>query len=355
MGSDASCSTRTSSPRPREAPLKGSMSNYLASYDGKRVTVTGGAGAIGSNLTRALADLGAHVTLLDNLSSADLWNVPDHPSVTFVEGSVLDEEALERVFSPAPDLVYHLAALFANQNSIDHPEEDLLVNGLGTLKVLTRARDTSVERVVYASSGCSVYGSHAPLPLVEDFVSIDLDTPYQITKLLGELYANFFKNFYGLQMVRTRFFNSYGPGEVPGRYRNVIPNFIYWAMQGQPLPITGTGEETRDFTFVGDIVDGLLRAGYAPEALGEAMNLASGRETRILDLATWVNELTESAAGVVFTEQRKWDTHSRRLASVEKARGLLGYEPTTSFQDGLAQAVGWFRQNWERIQASARF
>ena len=142
-----------------------------------------------------------------------------------------------------------------------------------------------------------MYGSHAPLPLVEDFVSIDLDTPYQITKLLGELYANFFKNFYDLQMVRTRFFNSYGPGEVPGRYRNVIPNFIYWAMQGQPLPITGTGEETRDFTFVGDIVDGLLRAGYAPEALGEAMNLASGRETRILDLATWVNELTKAPPG----------------------------------------------------------
>jgi len=221
--------------------------------------------------------------------------------------------------------------------------------------VLMQAHGAGVERVVYASSGCSVYGSQAPLPLTEDFVSIDLDTPYQITKLLGELYANFFRNFYDLRVVRTRFFNSYGPGEVPGQYRNVIPNFIYWAMQGKPLPITGTGEETRDFTYVGDITDGLLRAGYFQEAVGQAMNLASGREIRILDLANWVNELTGNAAGIVFKERRKWDTHSRLLASVERARQLLGYQPTTDFRDGLMETVRWFRSNWDRIQASARF
>ena len=329
--------------------------NYRDAYKGKSVLVTGGAGAIGSNLIRALAEAGAQkVIVLDDLSSAKRWNVPDLPNVAFVQGSVLDEETLKRVFFQEPQFVYHLAALFANQNSIDHPERDLLVNGLGTLKVLQYAHLTGVERVVYASSGCSVYGK-SPLPLREDFLSMDLDTPYQITKMLGELYCNFFRNYYGMATVRTRFFNSYGPGEIPGRYRNVIPNFIYWAMNGQPLPITGTGEETRDWTYVGDIVDGLLRAGSMPEAVGEAMNLASGLETQVIDVATWVNELTGNEAGVVYIERRKWDTKSRLLASIDKARQLIAYEPKTEFRDGLACTVAWFRDNWEKIKASARF
>lgn len=252
--------------------------SYLSAYKGVKVLITGGAGAIGSSLTGPLAELGASVTVLDDLSSAERWNMPDLPDLSFVHGSVLDEQSLKRVFFQEPQLVFHMAALFANQNSIDHPESDLLTNGLGTLKVLQYSRLVGVERVVYASSGCSVYGK-SPLPLREDFLSLDLDTPYQITKMLGELYCNFFSNYYGLPTVRTRFFNSFGPGEVPGRYRNVIPNFTYWAMRRQPLPITGTGEETRDWTYVGDIVDGLLRAGVVPGAVGEAINLASGKRS----------------------------------------------------------------------------
>ncbi len=193
--------------------------------------------------------------------------------------------SLKRAFSEKPDYVFHLAALFANQNSIDHPETDLMVNGMGTLRVLLYSNRNDVDKFIFASSGCSVYGSQAPLPLKEDFVSLHLDTPYQITKLLGELYCNFFHDYYGLPVAIGRFFNVYGPGEIPGKYRNVIPNFIYWALHGQPLPITGTGEETRDFTFVEDIVEGVLRLGVIPEAVGEAVNLASGTETKIIDLA----------------------------------------------------------------------
>lgn len=324
-------------------------------YDGKHVLITGGAGAIGSNLTHTLLGLGAQVTVLDDLSSAVRWSLPEHPKLAFVQGSVLDEEALKRVFYGSPQIVYHLAALFANQNSLDHPEQDLMVNGMGTLRMLSYAKLTKVERFVYASSGCSVYGSQAPLPLKEDFMTLDLDTPYQITKLLGELYCNFYRNYYGVQTVRARFFNSFGPGEVPGRYRNVIPNFVYWALKRQPLPITGSGEETRDWTYVGDIVDGLLRAGSMPQAVGEAFNLASGKETRVMDVATWVNELTENDAGVKFIGRRKWDTHSRRLASVEKAGALVGYEPSTEFKKGLQDTVRWFQDNWDLIERSARF
>ncbi len=330
------------------------MNDYRRGYADRTILVTGGAGAIGSNLSRVLADLGASVIILDDCSSAKRWNVPALDNVTFVQGSVLDEEVLERVFGQKPQIVFHLAALFANQNSIDHPECDLLVNGLGTLKTLQYAHLAGVERLVYASSGCSVYGK-SPLPLREDFVSLDLDTPYQITKMLGELYCNFFRNFYHQCIVRTRFFNSYGPGEIPGPYRNVIPNFIYWALKGEPLPITGTGEETRDWTYVDDIVDGLLRAGAFPEAVGQAFNLASGKETRVIDMAKSVNELTGNRAGFVYARRRPWDTKTRLLASIEKAQRVLGYEAKTDFQEGLQHTVEWFRRNWSEIQASATF
>ncbi|MCB0310568.1 MAG: NAD-dependent epimerase/dehydratase family protein, partial [Bdellovibrionales bacterium] len=203
--------------------------------------------------------------------------------------------------------------------------------------------------------GCSIYGSSAPLPLTEDFMSMNLSTPYQVTKMLGELYCNFFANHYEFAAVKTRFFNSYGPGEVPGQYRNVIPNFIYWAMQGQPLPITGTGDETRDFTFVGDLVNGLLQAGIEPKAIGQEFNLASGVETKIGDLARMVNELTGNKAGIHYAAKRKWDTKSRLCASVERARELIGYNPQTNFEEGLQRTVSWFHDNWDNIQRDAAF
>ena len=196
--------------------MKVNVKSLLDSYAGKRVLVTGGAGCIGSNLVRVLLGVGVErVVVLDDLSASFEWNLPKDPRVVFVKGSILDEERLRRAFGFRPHYVFHLAAHFANQNSVDHPETDLMVNGLGTLKVLQYAYLTSVERVVYASSGCSVYGSRAPLPLREDFVSLHMDTPYQIHKLLGELYCNYFHDYYGLQVTIARYFNVYGPGEVP--------------------------------------------------------------------------------------------------------------------------------------------
>jgi len=273
----------------------------------------------------------------------------------FVEGDITNDIDLKRVFNEGPEIVYHLAAFFANQNSIDYPEKDLWVNGFGTLKVLEYSRLAGVKRFIYASSGCSIYGSNAPLPLKEEFMSMNLSSPYQITKMLGELYCNFFYNHYGVPVVKTRFFNSYGPGEVPGQYRNVIPNFIYWAMQGKTLPITGTGEETRDFTYVGDLVDGLLRAGYYDEVIGEDINLASGKEVKIMDLANMVNRFVGNGSGTIFVKRRKWDTKDRLLASIDKAKRILGYEPKTSFEEGLKNTIQWFRDNWDNIERSARF
>jgi nucleoside-diphosphate-sugar epimerase len=295
------------------------------------------------------------VIVIDDLSSGFKWLLPEDPRLVFVEGSVLDEEKLRYAFSFKPHLVFHLAAHFANQNSVEHPETDLLVNGLGTLRTLQYSHLAGVRRFIFASSGCSVYGSQAPLPLREDYVSLHLDTPYQINKLVGELYCNYFHDYYKLPTTIARYFNVYGPGEVPGKYRNVIPNFIWWAIHDKPLPITGTGEETRDFTFVGDIVDGTLRMGVVDEAVGEAINLASGTETKVIDLANWINEITGNKAGVVFKPRRDWDRAVRRRASIEKARKILGYKPKTDIKTGLRKTYGWILENKDRINHVVRF
>lgn len=324
-------------------------------FDGKTVLVTGGAGCVGSNLTKKLADLGARVIIFDNMSSAYHWNIPKHENIEFVEGDIRNDEDLNRVFKEQPDIVYHLAAHFANQNSVDQPETDLMVNGMGILKTLEHAQLTGVDRFIFSSSGCGVYGLESKMPFKEDDISISLHTPYQLTKLLGELYTNYFHNLYDLPIVNARFFNVFGPGEVPGKYRNVIPNFFYWAMNGQALPITGEGTETRDWTFVGDICNGLLAMGIEEDAIGEAINLGSGKDHRVIDMANRVNELSGNEAGIEFKERRNWDAKTKLLSSIDKAKDLLGYKPTVSFDDGLVKVHDWFVDNWDNIQESAEF
>jgi nucleoside-diphosphate-sugar epimerase len=332
------------------------MSDIASGYDSRTILVTGGAGCIGSNLSRKLSDIGAgKVVILDDLSSSYEWNIPNTGGIEFIKGSILDDEALRQAFRHKPDYVFHLAAHFANQNSVEHPDTDLMVNGMGILRVLEHSRDAAVKRVVYSSSGCGVYGLESTLPFEETDISISLHTPYQVTKLLGELYTNYFHNLYGLPIVNARFFNVYGPGEIPGRYRNVIPNFMFWAMNGQPLPITGDGTETRDWTFVEDILTGLLAMGVREEAVGEAINLGSGTEHQVIELANLVNGLTGNEAGIRYAERRDWDVKTRLLSSIDKARRLLGYEPRTPFEDGVKEVHRWFVENWDSIAKSAEF
>jgi len=328
----------------------------IDAFEGKTVLVTGGAGAIGSNLVKTLVGFPTKkIIIVDNLSSSYEWNIPVSSKIIFVKGDILDDEKLKRAFKERPQIVYHLAAHFANQNSVDNPETDLMVNGLGTLKVLEFSQIVGVDRFIYASSGCGIYGAESKIPFEEHDVSLHLFTPYQVTKMLGELYTNYFYNLYKLPIVNARFFNSYGPGEVPGRYRNVIPNFFYWSIKKRPLPITGTGNETRDFTYVGDIVNGLLAMAYYKEAIGEAFNLATGREIKISDLAKSIIDLTNNESGVVYTERRDWDKKNRLLASIEKAKTVLGYTPSMDFTEGLKHVLDWFIENWNNIESSQSF
>ncbi len=333
----------------------------LEYYKGRTVLVTGGAGAIGSNLIIAISKLigdKGKVVVLDNLSAIkvkDPWNVTPLQNIMFVQGDVRCDVDLKRVFKEDPSLVFHLAAFFANQNSIDYPETSADVDILGQVRLLEYSRLSRVERFVYASSGCAIYGSYPVLPLKEDFISMHLTTPYQINKMTGEMYCNFYHHHYGLPTVNCRFFNSYGPGEAPGQYRNVIPNFLYWAMLGRSLPLTGTGDETRDFTYVLDLVQGLIKAGFENKAVGENFNLASGTETRIKDLISLVNKSTNNKAPIKYLERRKWDTKPRLLACIDKARELVDYKPLVGFEEGFQSNIEWFRDNWDKIETVADF
>lgn len=330
------------------------MDDIYSEYDGKIVLVTGGAGAIGGNLCRRLSQLNAKkVIILDDLSSSYKWNIPRAKNIMFVKGSILDDEMLKRVFKEKPEYVFHLAAHFANQNSVDNPETDLMINGMGILKILEYSHLVNIKRFVYSSSGCGVYGLDSKMPFMEHDTSISLHTPYQVTKLIGELYANYFYNLYKLPIVNARFFNVYGPGEVPGRYRNVIPNFFYLATNGRPLPITGDGTETRDWTYVSDIITGLLAMGIREEAIGEAFNLGSAKEHSVIDMANIINEITGNNAGINFVGKRDWDVKCRLLSSIEKSKKYLGYEPQTNFKDGLINVHKWFIDNWKHIEQNA--
>lgn len=307
---------------------------------GKTILVTGGAGAIGGALCRALLEKGCRrLIVMDDLSSGFRDHVPD--GAVFLYGSITDDALLEKAFAEKPEIIFHLAAHFANQNSVEHPREDHETNIIGTLKLLERSRFGRVERFVYASSSC-VYGAQAG-PLREDQAPGHLETPYAVSKYAGEGYARLYHKLYNLPTVIVRYFNSFGPGEKAGKYRNVIPNFIAQALAGEPLPITGTGEETRDFCFIENIVAGTIVAAENDAAEGQAYNLGSGQETTIRTLAETINRLTGNAAGIAYAPRRAWDHITRRCADIRAARNDLGYAPMVDMEKQLQTTIEWFR------------
>jgi nucleoside-diphosphate-sugar epimerase len=333
-------------------------------FTGTRAVVVGGAGFVGANLVRALADAGAgRVVIVDNLLSADRANVPDRPAVDFVEGSITDDAVLREL--PADtDLVFHLATFHGNQNSMADPLADHDNNTLTTLKLLEHLTtwDRS-PRVVYSSAGCTVAQKtfeEATATTEDDPVSLWLDSPYQISKIIGELYGNYYFQRHGVPFVKARFQNVYGPGEILGAgawrgtpatvWRNVTPTFIYRALHGEPLPVENGGIATRDFIYVDDIVDGLLRCAAFGEP-GGVYNLASGVETSILELATLVNELTGNPAGVDLKPARDWDHSGKRYGSTDKAAKELGFVAPTPLREGLERTVAWTRVNAALVDA----
>lgn len=302
----------------------------------KRVLVTGGAGAIGGNLVSALVREGSRVVVLDNLTSGHKENLP--AGIRFIKGDVGDEKTVARVLKPGFDEIYHLAAFFANQNSCDFPLKDFRANALGTVHMLEGAsRMRGLKTFVFASTS-SLTGD-LDAGLAEGF-----STPYMTSKFTGELYCRYYRRLSAVPVRIVRYYNCYGPGEWPGRYRNVIINWIDRVMKGEPLTITGDGRETRDFTFVDDIVAGTLAVARSKKTGGPRVYpIGTGRETSIKTLAALVQDACGREVEVRFTPRRGWDKTLRRRADIRPARRDAGCSPRVGLEDGLRRTVAWYR------------
>jgi UDP-glucose 4-epimerase len=326
--------------------------------------VVGGAGFVGSNVVLALLERGAsRVVVVDNLLSAERSNVPTDDRVEFREGSIADDRILGELIDEF-DYVFHLATYHGNQSSIANPLADHENNLVTTLKLYERAKDwPRLDKLVYAASGCTLaehtYGDAEPTK--EDGpVPLELDSPYQISKVVGEFYSVYYHRMEGLPTVRARFQNIYGPREILGAgawrgtpatvWRNVTPTFVYRALKGLPLALDNGGIASRDFVFVGDVVDGLLACAESGQ-LGDVYNLASGVETQIRVLAEKIISLSGSTSELQIAPARDWDRSGHRFGSTEKAERELGFRATTMLEDGLRETIEWMRTNLDTIDS----
>jgi nucleoside-diphosphate-sugar epimerase len=336
----------------------------VTEFAGSTALVVGGAGFVGGNLTRELLSRDvARAVVVDNFLSAERDNVSDDARVELVEGSIADDAVLDGLADEF-DYVFHLATYHGNQSSIADPLADHENNLITTLKLFERVTEFErLRKLVYAASGCTLaphtYGA-AEAVTEDGDVPLDLDSPYQISKVVGEFYAVYYHRQHDLPTVRARFQNVYGPGEILGAgrwrgtpatvWRNVTPAFVYRALKGMPLLLENEGSASRDFIYVGDIVEGLLRCATNGEP-GDVYNLAAGEETSIRELAETINRLTGNEAGVELLPARDWDRSGHRFGSTEKARRELGFEASVDLEDGLRRTVEWTRANIDRIDA----
>lgn len=334
-------------------------------FTDQRVLVVGGAGFVGSNLVQLiLAQDPREIIIVDNLISSDVANIPADARARFVFGSVTDD----RILAALPgelDYAFHLACFHGNQSSIADPMADHENNTLTSLKLFERLKDIkTLKKVVYAAAACAVAEKTYDVPTAtteEQPVTLYHDSPYSISKIIGELYGNYYFQRHQLPFVKARFSNAYGPREILGAgqwrgtahtvWRNVTPTFIWRALQGEALPVDNGGNASRDFIFVEDMARGLMACALNG-APGEVYNLATGKETNILDLATMINEFTGNGTPLDLRPARDWDRSGKRFASTEKAQRELGFTATVDVRDGLRRSVEWTKANAELIGRS---
>jgi UDP-glucose 4-epimerase len=332
-------------------------------FSGTRVLVVGGAGFVGSNLVyQILQQNPLEIIVVDNLISSDVSNIPADPRVYFNFGSITDD----RILSALPndlDYAFHLACFHGNQSSIADPLADHENNTYTSLKLFERLKDIkSIRKVVYAAAACAVAEKtyDAPAATTEDQpLTLYHDSPYSISKIIGELYGNYYFKQHKLPFVKARFSNVYGPREILGAgqwrgtahtiWRNVIPSFIWRSLNGDSLPLDNGGNTSRDFIFVEDMARGLIACALKGQ-VGGVYNLATGKETTILELATLINELTGNNAAVDLKPARDWDRSGKRFASVQKASDEILFRATVDIRSGIRQTIEWTRANLSLIQ-----
>jgi len=309
--------------------------------------VTGGAGFIGSHLAEALVGRGHTVRVVDNLVGGKRANLAHIAGVEFLEGDLADMPIAEQA-ARGIDYVLHQAAIPSVPRSVADPVTSNRANVNATLNVLVAARDARVKRLVYAGSS-SAYGNAATLPKHEDMTPNPL-SPYALQKVVGEQYCRMFTELYGLETVSIRYFNVFGPRQDPGSpYSGVISLFSTALLEGKPPTIYGDGEQTRDFTYVTNVVDGVLRACDATNVAGESINVATGGRISLNELLRVMQKIVGTSLPPVYAEARQGDVKDSQ-ADITKARTLLGYEPTVDLEAGLRHTLDWFR----RDRAAAR-
>lgn len=309
----------------------------------QRILVTGGAGFIGSNLCEKLLADGNIVTALDNLATGRIENLQafkDNKNYEFVRGSITDYDLLKKLFSET-DYVLHQAAIPSVQRSVEDPRASHEANVDGTFNVLLAAKDTGVKKVVYAASS-SAYGDTPTLPKREDMTP-NPKSPYAVTKLTGEHYCKAFTEVYGLKTISLRYFNVYGPRQNPkSEYAAVIPRFITKILNEDSPTIYGDGTQTRDFTYVKDVVQANIKA-MESSATG-LYNIAYGKRISLNDLVARINEYTGKNVKAIHDKPRTGDIKDS-LADISNAREAFGYDPAYDIDQGLQETIKWFQKN----------
>jgi len=322
------------------------LSSHDGPLSGRRVVVTGGAGFIGSHLVDALAKEARSVVVVDNLSTgslSNLSNVRHNPGVVFISGSILDTRLLSTAIAEN-DIIFHMAAIPSVARSLQDPLASDEVNVHGTLSLLKAAADSRAAHVIFASSS-SIYGNSPLLPRLETAVAQPI-SPYAVSKLAGEHYCEVFTNNFGLQTSVGRFFNVYGPRQNPHtQYSAVIPRFIDAALDGRVLTIYGGGKQSRDFTYVADVVHACLVLA-ARQSRG-VFNVAAGSTICVNDLAKYVLRATDSSAPIRYLPERPGDIRDS-AADIGRLQAL-GYKPQYSIEAGLEKTTDWARVNRSQV------
>jgi len=302
--------------------------------------VTGGAGFIGSHLAQELLRRGHRVRVLDSLITGKRHNLAQIPAAEFIEGDIADL-AMCRKAVEGIEFVLHQAAIPSVPRSVKDPIGSNTANIDGSLNLLVAARDAGVKRLVYAGSS-SAYGDTPTLPKREDMATNPL-SPYALQKLVAEQYGQMFTSLYGFETVTIRYFNVFGPRQDPGSaYSGVISLFATALIAGQRPTIYGDGEQTRDFTYIANVVDGVLRACESAQAAGEVINVATGRRISLNELLRVMNQIVGTRLEPIYLEARVGDVRDSQ-ADISKARALLGYEPAIGLEEGLQHTLDWCR------------